>query len=421
MTGARSELQRAGEGAGERIRLMKVLTTYTKGGTEGQVLNLVRSLAGQPFDILSACLKKGGDLLPEFERLAHPITEFRIRRLYHPQTFLQQLRFANHLRAQRVQVMHSYNFYANTFAVPAARIAGTPVVLASIRDRGVYLSPAQMRVQKWACELADRILVNADSIRDWLLEQGYTAEKIVVIKNGVDLSQFADRQHGSELRRELGIPESAPIVAMIARLNPKKGFDEFIRAAALIHRSHPEVRFLVVGTLLTLTADGKFRDDHSYRDELIALAEQLGIAHRIIFAGYRQDIPQVLAETAVSVLPSYSEGLSNSLLESLAAGVPTVATDVGGNSELISDGVNGLLIPVRTVEPLADACRRILDEPELARRMSDNARALAHAEFSLARMAADTAALYRAELRRARCATGPEKPLMFSRFLPSQR
>lgn len=403
----------------DRIRLLKVLATYSKGGTEGQVLNLVRHLHERPFELHSACLRRGGDLLPAFEELDIPVSEFPISSLYHPRTFLQQLRFANHLRAHRIQIVHSYNFYANMFAIPAAKIARTPVVLASIRDRGVYLTPAQKHVQKLVCGMADRILVNADSIRDWLLEQDYDDRKIVVLKNGVDLSQFDQGPEGA-IRRELGIPRQAPVVTMIARLDPQKGFEEFVRAAAEIHRSHPDARFLIVGTLLRYR-DGEFAEDNTYRDSLLRLAESLGVDHRLVFTGYRQDIPQILMDTDISVLPSHSEGLSNSLLESLAAGVPTVATEVGGNPELIADGENGLLIPVKSAESLASACRRILDDPALARRLGGNARATAAEKFSLERMTDDTVALYHGALQRARNASGPEKPILFTRFLQSQR
>lgn len=385
----------------EPIRLLKVMTTYFSGGTEGQVLNLVRQLDRRAFDLQFACLRKGGDILGEFHKLRIPITEFRIRRLYAPQTFFQQWRFAAYLRAQRVQIVHSYNFYANMFAIPAARMAGVPVVLASIRDRGVYLTPNQKLAQKWVCRLADRILVNAESIREWLLEQGYRDSRITVIKNGIDMSRYEGARNDSHIRRELDIPDSAQIIVMIARLNPQKGVDDFIRAASLLRLSHPDARFLIVGAKLQYQ-EGVFSQDREYMGELQQLANDLGVGESVIFAGHRTDTPEILAEAAISVLPSHSEGLSNSLLESMAAGIPTVATDVGGNPELVKDHVNGILIPVKSPELLAQAIGEILDDPELARRFGREARTMAAEGFSLAKMTADTQALYRAELARTR-------------------
>ncbi len=383
------------------IRLLKVMTMFFQGGTEGQVLNLVRHLDRQAFDLQFACLRKGGDMLDDFEKLNIPISEFRIRNLYGPRTLLQQMRLAAHLRTQKIQIVHSYNFYANMFAIPAARIARVPVVLASIRDRGVYLTPNQKMAQKWVCRLADRILVNAESIREWLLEQDYQDSRITVIKNGVDMSRYTGSTNSSYIRQELGIADSAPVVVMIARLNPQKGVDDFIKAASLLKLSHPNVRFLIAGAKLQYQ-EGAFSQDREYLQELQQLAADLGVGESVIFAGHRTDTPELLAQAAISVLPSHSEGLSNTLLESMAAGIPTIATNVGGNPELVKDHVNGILIPVQSPEHLAQAMRVILDDSELAKRFGRAAKIMATEGFSLEKMTADTQAIYCAELAQTR-------------------
>ncbi len=229
------------------IRLKKVMTGFFTGGTEIQVLNLVRGLDRRRFDLSFACLDRDGDHLKDFEALDISIKEYRIKRLYHPRTFRQQARFASSLREQRIEILHSYNFYSNVFAVPAARMAGVPVVLASVRDQGVYLTPAQKKLQALILGMADRVLVNAGSIRDWLTDQGLNPDRISVIRNGIDLSRYPVDPPPSGIREELGIPTSAPIVLLMARINPKKGIDDFIKAAALVTQEHPEARFLIVG------------------------------------------------------------------------------------------------------------------------------------------------------------------------------
>jgi len=383
------------------VNLMKVVTAFYKGGTEGQVLQLVRCLDHKRFKLQFACLHKVGDTLDEFERMQIPVTEFNIPSLYDPRILLQQARFAAHLRRQNTQIVHSYNFYSNMFALPAARLARVPVVIASIRDRGVYLSPAQKLLQRWVCRLADRILVNADSIRDWLVEQGLPATKISVIKNGIDMSQYPARTTTSLLREELRIPSGVPVVVLMARLNPQKGVTDFIHAAAMVNRTHPDVHFLIVGASLHY-ADGVIAEAPQYPQELKALIGALDMQHRIQLTGNRSDTPDILANAAISVLPSHSEGLSNTLLESMAAGVPTIATDVGGNPELVRPGVNGLLVPVCAPAALAAAMNTILDQPALASHFSTEALKLATRDFSLAAMTAATEALYHAELARQR-------------------
>lgn len=381
----------------ETIRVLKFVTGFFTGGTELQVLKLAQGMDRRKFELSFSCLEKDGNHLGAYEALGAPISEFPIKRLYHPRTFLQQRRFAALLRSQKTQILHSYNFYANVFAVPAGRLAGVPVVLASVRDRGVYLTPAQKKLQRWVLGLADRILVNADSIRDWLVEQGLVEDRISVIRNGVDLSRYPEAPAHTGVRRTLGIPDSAPIVLLMARLNPLKGIEEFIRAAAMVNERHPEARFLIVGAAFRST-DGVIAESFEYRDELMQLAESLGMAGRIIFTGHRTDTPDLLAEADISVLPSHSEGLSNTLLESMAAGVPAIATDVGGNPELVREGVNGKLVPVKSPECLARAIGGLLANPEERKKLGDQARVMARDEFSLSGMVDRTERLYRSQL-----------------------
>ena len=381
----------------EPIRILKFMTNYACGGTEKQVLNLISRMDRKQFDLRFGCLQRSGDFVKHFQALNIPITAFPIRKLYHPETFRQQLKFAAFLRSERIQIMHSYNFYSNVFAIPAARMAGVPVVLASIRDRGVYLTPAKKLFQKTICSMADKILVNADSIHDWLQEEKYPAAKIRVIKNGIDMSLYEEPVRRGELRKEFGIPADAPLIVMLSRLDPKKGVVDFIHAAAQITRLRPEVFYLIAGENLQ-TQTNSLSHDADFHRELIQLVESHGMKDKIIFAGHRPDVPQILAESTVSVLPSHSEGLSNTLLESMAAGVPVVATEAGGNPELVRAGITGLLVPPQAPQLLADAIVKILEDKNMARRMSEQSRQVALKEFSMARMVQLTQEMYLSQL-----------------------
>lgn len=373
----------------QAIRLLKAVTVFAPGGTEGQVHNFVRTMDHSRFDLRFACLKKWGCYLKELEERNIPVEEYRIKSLYKPSTLRLQLRLAARLRQERIQIVHSYNFYSNMFAIPAARLAGVPVVIASVRDQGVYMTAAQKLAQRWVCRLADKVLVNADSIRDWLAGEGFPRERVLTIRNGIDLRPFEAGAGASGIRREYGIAADAPLVVMLSRLNPKKGIDDYFKAAVEVSRRHPSARFLMVGE--KLTAKGP---DMEYKAELQRLSSSLGLDGKLIFTGHRSDVPQLLAETDVSVLPSHSEGISNSLLESMAAGVPVVATRVGGIPELVDDGVTGLLVPPRDPQQLAGAICRILDDRELHASFSRAARRRVRERFSLERMVRDTEALY---------------------------
>jgi glycosyltransferase involved in cell wall biosynthesis len=189
-----------------RVKLLKFTTLFAIGGTERHVMNFVANLDTSRFDLRLACLKRRGEFLSEIEARQIPLEEYRVDRLYGAKALKQQLRFARHLRQNRTQVVHTYGFYANVFAIPAARLAGTPVIVASIRDNGVHLTPLQKRVQRLVCRMADIILVNADAIQRTLILEGYQPDKIRVIRNGVARSAFGGKRDGARLRQELGLP-----------------------------------------------------------------------------------------------------------------------------------------------------------------------------------------------------------------------
>jgi glycosyltransferase involved in cell wall biosynthesis len=370
----------------DRIRLLKFITLFAVGGTEQQVVNLAKGLDDTRFELHLACLKRMGQLLDHLDKLERaPLREYNINNLYNLRAARERLRFASYLRQHLIQIVHGYNFYPNMFAVPAARLARVPVVIASIRDMGAYLTPMQQRVQQVVCRFAHAIVANAEAVRQWLIAQGYAAEKITVIRNGIDASRF-ERAHGSGLRQELDLPARVSLIAVISRLSPTKGLEYFLQAAAVLAAARDDVRFLIVGEAAPW--------DDGYRDELEAYTTRLGLDRRVVFTGLRLDIAEVLSEVAVSVLPSLSEGLSNVLLESMAAGVPVVATRVGGNPEAVAEGVTGLLVPPRDPGALAASIQRLLDDPALRARFSVASRRRAAQHFSIDAAVRETEGLY---------------------------
>jgi len=364
-----------------RLSVFNILTNFHIGGTERQVANLALRMDSARFDLHLACLRESGELLDELKSLELPRPEFRIGSLYSLRTLREAVRMIRYLRGHRIQIVHSYGIYPNIFAVPLAKVAGVPVIIASIRDRGDILSPWQRHLQKYVCRLADCVLVNADSIKDTLIEQGYPRDKIFIIPNGVVPPKPLPRRSGDSIREELGIPASAPIVLVFSRLNPMKGVEYFLEAATQVSTRHPEVRFVIAG-------DGRIRQ------ELENYAGHLGISQRVIFTGFRTDLPDLLEQAALSVLPSLSEGLSNSILEAMAAGVPVIATDIGGNPEIVEHNVTGLLVPVRDSAALAQAMNRMFDEPGTRAAFGAAGRRRIATSFSMERSVESVQSLY---------------------------
>jgi glycosyltransferase involved in cell wall biosynthesis len=382
-------------------RVLKVVPTLMCGGTENQFMALSRRLDPNRFALEFACLRRWGPFVQEIVDRRIPLSEYNVTTFRSVQAITQQAKLARHIARRRIHIVHAYNFYGNVFAVPPARLVA-PVVIASIRDCAPYLTSMQRRVQRYACRLADCILVNAEAVRRWLVDEGYDDSKIVVIPNGVDLTRFAAPPDPDRLRRELGVPVGAPIVVIVSRLTRLKGLEQLLEAAALLRAQQPEARYLVVGE----TAPS----DTAYLDVLKRLAVAHGVADRIVFTGLRSDVPAVLAAADVSVMPSLNEALSNVLLESMAAGAPTVATRVGGTPEAIVDGATGLLVPPGDARALAAAIARLIADRALASRIGQAARCLIHDRFSIDRMVTATEQLYADLLARKGMAVGGEAP-----------
>jgi glycosyltransferase involved in cell wall biosynthesis len=366
-------------------RVLNVVPTLMCGGTENQFMALARKLDRTRFDVEFACLRRWGGFVDELVERDIPLTEYPVPTFRSIRAFAQQARLARHIVRRNVQIVHAYNFYGNVFATPPARLVA-PVTIASIRDRAPYLTAMQKRVQRCACQFADCILVNADAVKEWLIGERYDASKIAVIRNGVDLSRFDDAPPPVQLRRELGLPENTPLVGVISRLTRLKGLEHFLEAAAMVRSRIPNVRFLIVGETSPM--------DRGYLPELQQYAERCGVGREVIFTGLRRDVPAVLSSLNVSVMPSLNEALSNVVLESMAAGAPTVATCVGGTPEAIVDGVTGVLVPPASSSALADAIVHLLNDTNLAGHLGRAARARVVDHFSVGRMVRSTEDLY---------------------------
>src|SRR5436190_18012476 len=248
----------------EKLNVLQFVTLLAIGGTERQVLNLVHGLDTTRFDVEVACLKRWGALLPEMEATGVPITEYKTTSLYNHVAAWKQMKFLKHLRRRKVDIVHTYGFYSNVFALAPARLAGTAAVLASIRDTGEHQTPMQKRIEKLFCRMAECIVANAEAVRKRLIGEGYDAAKIVVIHNGIELKRYLRKPAELGLHRELGVASTTPLVAVFARLNELKGVEYFLRAAAGLIEHFKNVRFVIVG-------------DGASRPELERYAKQLGL------------------------------------------------------------------------------------------------------------------------------------------------
>jgi L-malate glycosyltransferase len=352
------------------------------GGTERQLLSLAKGLDRSRFDLRIACLKRFGAFLPELEALGVPVVSYPIHSLHGLHTLKELLRCARDMRRERTQILHTFNFYPNMFAIPAGRLAGVPVIIATLRDMGDLWTPMQRRTQRWMCRMSHRVVANADAVREQAVRDGYDPKAVCVIRNGLDLAKFSLLHDNVGQREALGLPPGVPVVAVFSRLNHQvKGIHLFLEAAARVAPLHRDARFLVVG-------------DGPLRAGLEALAGRLGIGDRVRFTGYRSDIGEAMAAVSIAVIPSLSEGLSNVLLESMAASLPVIATRVGGTPEVVQHGHSGLLVPPGDPEALATAIGSLLSDPGRAAALGRAGRRRVEQLFQIGRMVGETEALY---------------------------
>jgi glycosyltransferase involved in cell wall biosynthesis len=262
----------------------------------------------------------------------------------------------------------------------AATLARTPVKLASKRETHDMRSGAQDLVERAAFSRADRILANSEAVKNFLTSRGTPAEKVDVIYNGLDLSQFrTDRR----IKEELGISATARVITLVANLRHEvKNVPMFLRAAKAVSDKVPDAVFVIAG-------EGKLEND------LRSLAASLGIAENVHFIGRCDDVPALLNSSYGCVLTSTAEGFSNSIIEYMAAGKPVAATNVGGAAEIIADGETGYLVASDDDAGMAARLIEFLSDEAAASGFGEKGRIVVEQRFSREAQIENTAALYR--------------------------
>ncbi len=349
-----------------------MINSLETGGTERQFVEVARSLRNDGLQVHLGCLIKKGSFL---EGLGDIYQAPLGGSLYGLRSLQSRWQLMRHLRESNVAVAHSFDFYANLMLIPAARLARVPVVIGSHRQLGDLLTPNQFRAQLAMFRLCDRVVCNSRAAADRLAQAGLPERKLVVVGNGLPASAFA--KTAPALPRRDGILR----VGMIARMNAAyKNHSIFLRAATRVRQKISNLEVVLVG-------------DGPLRPELEREAAELGLQDRVIFLGDRRDIPATLAGMDLSVVPSASESLSNVMLESMAAGIPVVASAVGGNVELAGDG-RAVLVPPGDEEALATEMERVLSDQKFRSEMGWKARQFAQENFSMERVRRQYSAVY---------------------------
>jgi glycosyltransferase involved in cell wall biosynthesis len=342
---------------------------------------LIRRLDPGRFQVHVGCFRRTGAWLPRVEAAAEEVAEFRLRSFKSPASLATMRDFATWLRRRGIAVLQACDLYANVFALPGAALAHVPVRIGSRRE----LAPpdktrAHLVAQRLAYRVAHHVVANSAAGADRLRQEGVAAEAIRVIPNGIDVAAFAPTAPKARRR----------IVATVANLRQEKGHDVLLRAAALVRARIPDVRFRIIG-------------DGPNRDSLHALAVGLGVQDVVEFLGHREDVPGLLAGSDVYAFPSRTEAFPNGLIEGMTAGLPVVASGVGGMLELVDNRRNGLLVPPGDEQALAGALIELMQDAPLAEALGAAARRTIASRYSYDRMVAAFSDLYLSALTARGC------------------
>lgn len=369
----------------DQRRVLMFIQTLELGGSETQCVEVARQLKEEGYDVAVGCLRAGGPLKTKLNEMGLECVEFPVPgSLLRPNTIWQMLKLVAFIRRRKIRVVHTNDLYSNLFAVPAAWLARVPVIVSSRRDLGRWwwYTPARRKILRRIQSLSTRVLVNSEAVRQELItREGFAPESIFVVYNGIDTEKFQPAKANRENLLS-GISPNNKLIIMVANMHTGvKGHGDLIEAARTVREACPETRFVLAG-------DGEMR---AFFEEQV---RSMGLTDMFVFLGHRTDIPELISCCDIGVLASKTEGLPNAVLEYLAAGLPVVATAVGGVPEIIENEIHGLLIPPESPAALSTAIIRLLKDPQLREQLGRAGQERVQTRFNFSELLAGLRKMY---------------------------
>ena len=367
--------------------VLELIGSFLQGGSERQAVQLSRLLHEEgSFRVYVGCLEGEGELRREIEQLGiNEIPEFKLTSFYDANFLRQAKRCAQFIKANEISVVHTHDFYTNIFGMVSSFLARAPVRVASKRET-FSKSKNQMRIERQAFRLADKIVANAEAVKQFLVNTGVAGEKIVTVYNGLDLQRLTPARNSKreEIFREFNLPsaEKMQFVTIVANLRSDvKNHRMFLKAAQKVCEKVENVAFVLAG-------------EGELIEPLKKFAAALNIEKNVFFTGGCRRVGELLAISDVCVLSSKSEGFSNSIIEYMSAAKPVLATKVGGASEAIVEGETGFLVESDDDQSMANRLIELLQNSQKAFEMGKKGRMIVEKKFSLEAQTEKTLALY---------------------------
>lgn len=338
------------------------------GGLERTLAIVVENLDKAKYNVSVWCLIGGGRIA---DKLRERGFEVKILKLSTSTRIHSLLRLTWRLRKEKVKILHCWGISGGVWGRFASILAGVPIRFVHVQNLHYDLKRKGRLIEYFLSFFTDRIIACSEAVKKCLIEFiGIKKHKIETIYNSIEIQKFNRTSNSQTVRNEFNLDIKDIVIGNVSRLVPVKGHYYLLEAVAKILKEFPQVKLLLVG-------DGPLRKD------LEAKAEELGIKGKVIFTGLREDIPRLLSIMDIFVLPSVvKEGLPLAVAEAEACALVVVATDIGGNSEVVKDKETGLLIPPGDVQSLTKSLIFLLKNPQRAKQMGEAGRRLCEERFS---------------------------------------
>jgi glycosyltransferase involved in cell wall biosynthesis len=372
-----------------RVALLVDVIHSVFGGTERQILELCKNIDRREFELLVACLSKWDHYLDQIEDFGIKTVHLNVERIYDMDGLRKGSRFCDFLKKENVDILMTHHFGSDIWGTVFGHKAKVPIIISNRRDSGFWRGRKHILSYRLLQGWVDKIVVVSQAVKDVVLkEEKVKNEKLVVIHNGIDIYRFNKVSDVRKKKQELHVPPGGKLIGCLGNIRPVKGHKYLLEAAKLIIRDFPHVHFVFVG-------------GGALQQELMDMSRGLGLGNNTLFLGIRKDIPELLDCMDICVLPSLSEGFSNTLLEYMAAGKAIVATNTGGNPEVIVHQKNGLLVNKADSKDLVEKLLSLLGDEENAARLGAQARKDVQKRFSVEKMVESYQTLFKDLARQA--------------------
>lgn len=365
------------------INILYLFVTLPIGGAEEHLLTVLKNTDLGRYNPTVCCIRDKGSIGEEIENSGfHLITLQRNSKKWDFRIVRDILRI---IREKEIQLIHTHLYHANMYGRIAAFIAQIPVVSSEHNAHSPH-KPARRVINRLLARKTNRMIAVSQMVKDHIISRdGIAPAKVEVIYNGIDISRFTSSLTKIAAREKIGVPENCFLIGTVGRLSEEKGHIYLINAVRRAKDIIPDLRFIIVGSGPQELPLKKVVSDYN-------------LGQTVLFAGFRRDVPDIMKAMDVFAFPSLREGFPVALLEAMASCLPVVVTPVGGITEIITDGANGLLVQPCDEESLAQSIITLYQKPDLRENLALKARETVVENFNAVTMTRNLDAVYRSVL-----------------------